>query len=1023
MNLYQTLTSDEMASDTDEDENPVMDFELPLHSGPSVDLFRSHSYICYNLQIDTSDKLLMRIFHMLAALCDPMTQPGENGEYLLSVKGLADAATALGYQILLEMRLENQKSIGEFQLAQLLALGDIDTTMLRFTLSLKFFEILNAISVCLRAEDDVRLRHLKNHKDIWERTAQFWLPKLDMDDDDQPLKVIYYMCCTIIMSLYLLFRNDKESANLALNPYLEYFVRLWKSHTSIIQLALEIDRELEEEAWSNKGEYFDTPDNVKRALMGSSAVRIVLAAVLENMFVWNSKDSDKPTNLLTTHDLVEMSMLDFFDPLSRVSPNGGALYNNIDHFALAMLVLRLYTDFSPYHKTEIDMGYARGGVLVTCPSADVEIHKKDMMLRNDPAGMTMDLVCDLYQDDKLDDDVKYVFGHYDSEEESGSETGRDEEDFPMALRRDKDDIEFDEQGRDWRDLIRGSNNNLTTEFSNLLMSYTNKPEEGADYFFTNMDQVEEGLKVFALLEIEYMPKFVQHVGQSLINTIGLAASRTMQNEHDFIDSIHKFLVSPAKQELVLEALQHKPFLIQSRRLTNFELILAFNSKTACAILDELLMVNGLRRLIIWFICHSINLHMSLINHVYELAAGLRGNAPKRESPYKFSRQGALELSPVERLMLLHEFLINSGPWLLSTDEDGNLDVPPQRAEKMVSYLCLMILKLIDEKIIELAQNHTDEFEDYSQDIQVLLFPWIGRVPEARALYFQVKKDNVAPLDTSVDLDTKEKDEEMDDQIQAIIEGKLPLPFLDPETLKYLDQARPLKDGKTYEQFFQETLRAFRDTPDSSDEEDEINKEIKELLYNTFGRKTIDNHSAGSNLILHAILNQTCRSENDRYFDHSSHEVTQTNEAGEEENRSSVRDYPDNTDLVTVISTAYKGGHFSNYDGGKYLHETFRYILRMFPASTIDAAGLIKYAYLFIVDPEYEQLRAHLLGETLENDTNGAANTNSNKNSLAVEAPESEFNDEFLNGEGHFQEGLEDNKPKSKKKKKKKTKRK
>lgn len=737
-----STNTDEMASDTDEDDQPVMEFELPLHGGPDIDLFESHTYLFDKLGLDSADHLLLRIFFMLAALCDPMTQPGENSEYLLSVCGLANAATGLGYLILLEERRENGSGAPDQQSGQLAPVAKLEVPMLRFTLSLKFFELLQAISKALRADDEIRLRHLHNHRRFWEQTSQWWLPVLDSDDDEQPLKLLYYMCCTLIMSLFLMFRTDKADSNMALNPYMDYFVRLWKTHTSIISFALDIDRELEEEAWTNKGEYFDTPDNVKRALLGSSAVRVVLAAALENMFEWNRNNAfwqnPKPRDVY--HDLDDLPILDFFDPVSRKSTNPGGLGHQLHHFAVALLVLRAYTNFLPCQHTQLDLEPGPGrGTMTLYPSGDQDDLDRDLLTRTDPAGISMDLLHDIYYDDNLDDDVKYVFGHYDSEDESGSEANGENEKFRGVVRLDEDLIEFDEQGRDWRDKVRGDNVHFTPEFTALLEEFKADPtKKGGDFFFESFKEVEEGLRVFTLLEIEYVPKFLQYVGQALVNTTAMAALQLADGDHKLIDRIHQFLVSEASLDLLDEALLIKPHLIQSRALTVFELILAFNPKTACAIMDELLMINGLRRLLIWFICHHVNLHMSLINYVYELVAGLRGNSPKKTGLYKFSRQGALELSPVEKLMILHELFINSVSWLVSEDDDGNPAVPSQRAEKIVSCLCLMILKLINEEIIVISPENSDEYEDYSQDILGLLVLWIGRIPEARTLYFKVR---------------------------------------------------------------------------------------------------------------------------------------------------------------------------------------------------------------------------------------------------------------------------------------------
>lgn len=1008
--------------DTDEDEHPIMEFELPIHGGPSVLLFQHHSLLFADLGLNEDDKLLLRLFYMMAALCDPMTQPGESKDYQLSVKGLADAATGLGYQILLEMRHEAQNSEDGDIPSQLAPTKNVDLLDLKFTLSLKFFEILQAINVLLRAEDELRLRHLDNRQIFWQVTEHYWLPNFDIMEDDQPLKVLYYMCCTIIMSIYLMFKNT----SMGISPYNDYFLRLWKSHSSIVQLALEVDRELEEEGWDKEGQYFDTPEIVKRVLMGSSAVRIVLAAVLEDFFASNPSDNLRTTYQMTLHDMETLSMLDFFDPLSREMVGGGSIHNEVYNLAVAMLILRLYTNFSPCQPIEPELLLGLVLEVVDYPSVSVSLRNRESVVRSDPAGLSYDLIEETYYDDKLDDDVKYVFGHYESEEESGSEAGQETE-FPMALRKDKDDIEFDEQGRDWRDQVRGSNVNLTPQFKALLDEFISSPsKEGSDHFFSSFEEIEEGLKVFTLLEIEYMPKFLQHVGQSLLNTVAYAATRASEGDHELIDRIHVFLVSPAKSDLLEEALQQKPYLIQRRHVTAIELIFVFNPKTACALMDELLMVNGLRRLIIWFLCHSVNLHMSLINHVYELVAGYRGNSPKGTSPYRFSRQGALELSPVEKLMLLHEFLINSGAWLVSgigEVEEDHRDVPAERAEKIVSCLCLMILKLIDEKIIVLLQDYQDEFEDYSQDIRVLLFPWIGRVQEARRLYFEVTKAN--------DRENKELSAEQlhgeqnyeqiyEQKYKTMEEGLKRLGVLDnPDVARLFRQLRPNAESgvvenagainKFLDTMGKETLGKSSKTPASK-----VLEALQRL--DTRTNAFVNGFETTTPEVLQDMIHSDILTEEKR--DEDAKEVETVRELAENgSGQLSTHDRSWETTLFGIAAAAY-GVELPVLVPSVYVFELFRDYLQLYPTEIMDTANVEKIFDLLILR-NFEKLLRLILGENYKPVDKALQERYMLEDKAPEGAPESEFNDEFLNGEGQFQEKQDKKKKKKKKAKKKK----
>lgn len=817
-----------MASDTDEDD--VMEFEIPVSSGPSSNLFLPHDDIYAYLYLDEDDVVLSRIFFMVAALCDPMTQPGENGVFQLSVRAISDVAIALAYQIMMEEKnsesaaaellgdviwpqsqVEVEESntntsqtrseqseaqehaetaeTAENNLAQESSSQalprDAVALLHRFELSVYFFRLLDAANATLHTDNEVELRHLCVDALEWRSSAQLWLPMLDTDTYDHQLKVLYYVCSVVAQALFLMFENEQNDevaswseiqgnkSNLAKNPYTDYLMRMWKCHTRVVQLALDMDRQLEEDAWKSGAlkpdsdqTVEDLPDLVKRALIGSSALRCVLAAGLEH-------DCD----LWKENDLCALLMLDFFDPGSRIQP--GSLFAEVEPIAAATLVLRANTDFLPAqydplfaerHNYRPSKGPedAYWEALHKCfPSSALCDHS--VMLRRTPEGMSTDLLADVTLNDNLDYDVRYIFEGVG--EESGSEHS---DEFPMAVRRDVDDIEFDDQGRDWRDCVRAPNTELDPKFAQLLLEFD--PDVPSDHFFSTFPQAEEGLRVFALLEIEYMPRFLEHVGQALVNTVALAATKALDGDALLVDSLHRFLASPAPPSLLKEALTHKPLLLQRRKVTTFELVLVFNPATAAAVMDELLMVNGLRRSMIWFLCHSVNLLMSLMNYVYELASGLRGASLDQLSLYTFLRKGKLVLSPVEQLMLLHEFFLNTGNWLIAEASDSDSGLP-ERALKMVACLCMMIERLASDGTILFTPTE-DEFDDYSHDVRTLLFPWIGRLVAARILYFDVqsaKFDNVKK---------KSKEEEEEDEERRKWkeeEAKLMEQILGPDT--------------------------------------------------------------------------------------------------------------------------------------------------------------------------------------------------------------------------------------------------
>lgn len=102
------------------------------------------------------------------------------------------------------------------------------------------------------------------------------------------------------------------------------------------------------------------------------------------------------------------------------------------------------------------------------------------------------------------------------------------------------------------------------------------------------------------------------------------------------------------------------------------------------------------------------------------------------------------MSEVEQLMLLHEFFTNSAFYLsanegLEIDDGYEVVLAESIAKKLMILLCLMISQLIKLNIIKIGGKNTkDDIHNYNNELQVLLIGWIGKVPEARQLYFEMK---------------------------------------------------------------------------------------------------------------------------------------------------------------------------------------------------------------------------------------------------------------------------------------------
>ncbi|GME72618.1 unnamed protein product [Ambrosiozyma monospora] len=237
---------------------------------------------------------------------------------------------------------------------------------------------------------------------------------------------------------------------------------------------------------------------------------------------------------------------------------------------------------------------------------------------------------------------------------------------------------------------------------------------------------------------------------------------------------------------------------------NFENMIKFNPSASFCIIDELLMVEGYRRVLIWFLTH-LELSQWLINYFHELLIGSRGNPDPTISDdfisarFKFSREGAIVLSEIEKSMLLHEFFSNALIYLsrgasleiedmeneptihcssLSVHDSGTNDdnteddqsdikvIAPNQldgsrfitnrsnAQKLMKVICLMLKSLEEKGILSLNDS------EYRIEIQTLLVQWVGvgMLPEARELFFKSNQFDIddANSDSRTEKDTHQE---------------------------------------------------------------------------------------------------------------------------------------------------------------------------------------------------------------------------------------------------------------------------
>lgn len=734
------------------------------------------------------DGPLAHIYHTVAGLCDPYTQPEENDEMLLSIDCLADLLISLTYTNRKyldsndddddgdEVKLESNELSDDNshntddqndELSDIMNNPDINS--IKFELSTQFFTILQDIQAnALNCTEELNLRFVDNDINRFFENLIHWTTKVFIGNIPA-IRLCYSISCVLLVAIYKLFKPESGEYNLAINPYFQYFISAWKCHSNIIILGLEIDRKLESE---ESKFLMETPETIKEVLRGSSAIRNVLGWIVNQnpSLYYTPEEAMVAGDYSLDHDIKNESLLDFAHPLVRKNINGGSLKIDMRLVVIALLIVNSGVSYVPGAYYSSDRGDKQS--------------EEEMVRRIDqskPISDIGDLLVDLEYEDKFDEDISYIWGceYLDSEEEEEEEEQEEQEvEEEERVKEDNNDegtneikpvanestsrrslegsqnIDFDDQGRDWRDIVRGDNARFSDWFVELVDKYNSSTQDekrDSDNFFSLTYQLSQALDFVLVFGIEGNEEAEHNVGQVILNTISKSimdknAGKVSEFKNGItFDWIYLYLTSPASKGDIAQTQDNNKLLIPIFEITKFELIFLNNNKLARCILDEMLMCDGSRRLIIWFLTHNVNLSALLIDYVYELLSDLRGT---NDSTYLSTRQGNfVVLSDVERLMLLHEFLNHSGVFLSACDgvevEEGvKLVLAESIAKKLVTLLCLMITRLISAGLIVLDRRvDEDDIHGYFNVLQMLLINWIGKVPEARKLFFQIKNRN------------------------------------------------------------------------------------------------------------------------------------------------------------------------------------------------------------------------------------------------------------------------------------------
>jgi len=650
------------------------------------------------------------MFITIAALVDPMTQPMESDHHVISLETISDLIISFFYR--------RNSIIPVFELSSAL------------------FQIIEQTLEILNCKDELKLRSLNNSdlKVDWRIRLGEWTPHGINDGD---LRLIYMIDCACIYSIYKLYL--KENNDLCLNPFLGAFLKLWKIFTNLVLLGLEIDRRIESDP------DIVTPAVVKQVIRGSSSIRYILASIL----------NDDVQNRL--HDFHHVNILDFQSPFGRRT-GSGALKADVRWYVGAMLalgsdlneVVETLIDLEPNDRYDEDIRYMfdyeyedfHYDELVqddeenagTNAEDDEDDDGRGAIVYEDEEGHLHKIVrkrctCEFPSEGDEDQDNHKIAEMQSYKTDTLQSFAENKESVPTAVRSDET-IEFDELGRDWRDIPRGGNIFFNTSIRLDDSTCLNWAQTCAAFQRMTQGPIshEEAQKVVFTIARSVKMEFENEINRSV---------------GDKKQPVDENSITPDK--------------IYEKWSVDwvFEPMLTYNPTACYAMLDEMLMAHGYRRVIIWFITH-LSLSFQLFNYVFELLDGIRGekshsndsNEGNDTDGFVFSRQGPLELSEIEKSMLLHEFLNNcliylsknSGPNgesvnnsdTMSSEGYGNLS-DFEKNVKIVKLVCMLIAKLTLEGKIEL--------EEYKIELTTLLINWIGVVPEARAIFFKLNNND------------------------------------------------------------------------------------------------------------------------------------------------------------------------------------------------------------------------------------------------------------------------------------------
>lgn len=581
-------------------------------------------------------------FKLICALTDPLTQPSPNDKNVISIDLLYNLFLGL-------MKPEIDK---------LCSTGDgIDW---KFLICFNMEKIIYSSMKNLNCFDSKILNEVNINDDEggWRNTLSKWLPH---GFNTQDLELLYMINILCVYTIYKL----NEDMPIQFNPFISSLVEVWKNLSSVILLGLEIDR-LEEE-----NETFETPLLVRATVRSSSALRSVIATIL----------NDHVTAF--KHDFEHESLNAFMSPFGRKLANG-SLYADFRSHVASILALtgdleyvaELVSDLQPGDRFDEDIKYMfeyEFDDYNTLPNMTImeepelirrsdevsEVQNDDNNAINEINNRKEEEIQDelevepclrrcncLFDDDELKDDhiddfeidqniinrlkknyakrmkeKKLIFDHIESVRQKDSSKKH-------AIRSEKA-LGIDRTGKDWRDIPRGENFNFNPEYEfievptlqlvfGLMLGATNRKLDRNEctLLLRNVASAvkNEQDRLLSSGEDIYEPDEKSSEIRKDTKLINKGSSEDGNKE----DTVAKRQDSDDLTEVTPDDI-YEIWCEEGA----FERMIHLNYEVTFRLMDEMLMCPGYRRVLIWFITH-LELNHSIIHYIFELLMGIRG---------------------------------------------------------------------------------------------------------------------------------------------------------------------------------------------------------------------------------------------------------------------------------------------------------------------------------------------------------------------------------------------------------------